>query len=56
VRVGWKGEPYSLVVYRSFDRPSTRCFLGYQTEARFLVALFSPEGDMKPIVALGAES
>jgi hypothetical protein len=49
-RVGWKGEPHSLVIYRSLGPPAARVFLGHQTTARFLIGLFSPEGRLKPLV------
>lgn len=54
-RVGWRGEPYQLVIYRSLAAPALRCFLGHQTSARFLIALFSPDGDLEPIVSIGAD-
>ncbi len=49
VLVAW-GRDEMLVIYRSLARPALRAFLGYQTRARFLVALFTREGDVEPIV------
>jgi hypothetical protein len=52
VRAGWKDEPYSFVIYRSLAAPASRCFLGHQTDARMLIGLFSPDGEVEPIVTL----
>lgn len=48
-RVGW-GRDESLVVYRSLERPATRSFLGYRTDARFLVGLFNRAGNVEPLL------
>jgi hypothetical protein len=44
------GRDEMLVVYRSLARPATRAFLGHQTSARFLVGLFTREGEVQPIL------
>jgi hypothetical protein len=50
-RVTWaRGETF--VIYRSLARPALRSFLGHQTQARFLVGIFSKEGTVEPIVTL----
>jgi len=49
VRVSW-GPGETLLIYRSLARPGLRAFLGHQTRARFLVALFTPEGEVEPLV------
>jgi hypothetical protein len=50
-RVTWGRPPgETLLVYRSLARPALRSVLGYQTSARFLVAVFTPEGNVEPIV------
>lgn len=54
-RVGWRGEPFGFVIYRSLAEPATRCFLGYQTKAQTLIGLFTPDGDVQPILAIGDE-
>jgi hypothetical protein len=48
-RISW-GRDETLVVYRSLGRPATRAFLGHQTSARFLVGLFSQEGEVEPLL------
>jgi hypothetical protein len=48
-RVTW-GRGETLLIYRSLAPPALRSFLGHQTRARFLVALFTQGGDVKPIV------
>jgi hypothetical protein len=48
-RVTW-GRDETLVIYRSLARPALRSFLGHQTRARFLIGLFSDEGDVEPLV------
>jgi hypothetical protein len=50
-RVSW-GRSESYVIYRSLGPPGTRAFLGHQTRARFLVGLFTPKGDVEPIVTV----
>lgn len=51
-RVAWSRGRDSLLIYRSLARPALRCFLGHWTTARFLVAVFTPEGEVKPLVSL----
>ena len=48
----WWGPGDGLVVYRSLEPPARRAFLGYQTEARFVVGLFDAEGNVKPLLSL----
>ena len=51
-RVAWSPRRDSLLVYRSLASPALRCFLGHSTSARFLVAIFTSEGDVKPLVSV----
>ena len=52
-RISWgRGPVETLLVYRSLGPPAVRSVLGHQTGARFLVALFSEDGRVKPIVKL----
>jgi hypothetical protein len=48
-RVSW-GRDETLVVYRSLGPPGLRSFLGHQTRAKFLIGLFSAEGDVEPLL------
>jgi hypothetical protein len=48
-RVTW-GKDDTLVIYRSLGRPGHRAFLGHQTRSRFLVGLFTSEGEVEPLV------
>jgi hypothetical protein len=48
-RISW-GRGETLLVYRSLGRRATRAFLGHQTDARFLVGLFSTEGEVEPLL------
>jgi hypothetical protein len=50
-RISW-GRDDTLLVYRSLGPPALRSFLGHQTTARFLVALFDREGTVTPIVTV----
>ncbi len=50
-RVSW-GRHESYVIYRSHDGPASRAFLGYRTHARFLFGLFTPDGNVTPIVKI----
>jgi hypothetical protein len=50
-RVSW-GRDETYVIYRSLGPPAPRAFLGFQTRARFLVAQFTPDGSVKPILAI----
>jgi hypothetical protein len=47
-RVSW-GRKETYVIYRSLGPPASRAFLGHQTTARFLVGLFTHEGELKPL-------
>jgi hypothetical protein len=51
VRVSW-GRDESYVIYRSLGPPAHRTFLGHHTRARFLIAQFTTEGDVKPILTV----
>jgi hypothetical protein len=51
VRVSW-GRDETYVIYRSLGKPAPRAFLGHQTAARFLVALFKADGTVEPILKL----
>ncbi len=51
VRVSW-GRDDTLLIYRSLASPAPRSFLGYQTKARLLVARFTREGNVEPLVSL----
>jgi len=48
-RITW-GRGEMLLIYRSLAPPALRSFLGHQTRARFLVALFTQEGNVQPII------
>jgi hypothetical protein len=50
-RVSW-GRDETYIIYRSLSPPARRAFLGHQTAARFLVADFTKEGDLKPILSV----
>jgi hypothetical protein len=50
-RVSW-GRGEGLIIYRSLGKPAMRSFLGYQTEARFLVGLFSADGEVDPLLTI----
>ncbi len=50
-RVSW-GRDETYVVYRSLGPPAPRTFLGHQTAARFLVAGFTSDGDLRPILSV----
>lgn len=51
VRVSW-GRDETFVIYRSLGPPARRAFLGHQTTARFLIADFDQDGDLKPILSV----
>jgi hypothetical protein len=51
VRVSW-GRDETYVIYRSLGPTALRTFLGYQTSARFLWGLFTPDGTVTPILKL----
>ena len=51
IRVSW-GRHESYVIYRSLGAPGSRAFLGYRTHARFLIGLFTPDGNLTPIVKI----
>jgi hypothetical protein len=48
-RVSW-GRNETFVIYRSLASPAPRAFLGHQTSARFLVARFTLDGVVEPIL------
>ncbi len=50
-RLSW-GRNDTLLVYRSLSRPGLRACLGHQTRARFLVGLFTNEGEVEPLLKL----
>jgi hypothetical protein len=50
-RVSW-GRHESFVIYHSFKQPSSRAFLGYRTHSRFLMGLFTSDGNVTPIVRI----
>lgn len=50
-RVAW-GRDESLVIYRSLARPVPRSFLGHKTAARFLIGLFTKEGNVEPLLTV----
>jgi hypothetical protein len=50
-RVSW-GRDETYVIYRNLGSPARSAFLGHQTAARFLVAEFNEDGDLKPIVTV----
>lgn len=47
-RVGWGAGRDGLLVYRSLGPAALRSVLGHQTGARFLVAGFTPMGEVRP--------
>jgi hypothetical protein len=51
VRVSW-GRQETYVIYRSLDPPASRAFLGHRTHARFLIGMFTPDGNVTPIVTI----
>lgn len=51
-RLAWGPGEDGLLLYRSLARPALRAVLGHQTRARFLVARFSTEGDVEPLLSL----
>jgi hypothetical protein len=50
-RISW-GRNETLLIYRSLAKPALRSFLGHQTRARFLIGLFSSEGEVEPLVKI----
>jgi hypothetical protein len=52
-RVAWGDE--ALVFYWSLGRPASRAFLGYQTDAQFLVGLFTTTGSVQPLLQVTVE-
>ena len=51
-RISWGVGQEGLLIYRSLGRPALRAVLGHQTRARFLVARFTAEGDVEPLLSL----
>jgi hypothetical protein len=54
-RLSW-GRDDSLLIYRSLASPALRAALGHQTRARFLIGVFSREGDVEPLVAIDEQA
>jgi hypothetical protein len=50
-RVSW-GRQESYVISRSLAAPASRAFLGYRTTARFLIGMFTPDGNVTPILKI----
>ena len=50
-RVTW-GRNDTLLVYRSLAKTTPRALLGHQATARYLVGLFSTEGEVEPLLQL----
>ena len=50
-RVTW-GRDETLLIYRSLAAPATRAFLGHQTRARFLIGIFTKEGEVEPLLTV----
>jgi hypothetical protein len=50
-RVSW-GRDETYVIYRSLGSPAPRAFLGHQTRARFLLAQFTTDGEVRPILSV----
>jgi hypothetical protein len=50
-RVTW-GRDETLLIYRSLGRTGLRAVLGHQTRARFLIGVFTREGEVEPIVSI----
>ncbi len=50
-RLSW-GRDETLIVYRSLGPPGLRAFLGHQTRARFLLGLFTSEGEVEPLLTV----
>jgi hypothetical protein len=50
-RVSW-GRDETYVIYRSLGAPAPRAFLGHQTHARFLLAQFTTDGEVRPILSV----
>ena len=50
-RVSW-GRHESYVIYCSLGAPASRAFLGYRTSARFLIGMFTSDGNVTPIVKI----
>ena len=50
-RIAW-GRDESLLIYRSLSAPALRAVLGHQTRARFLIGLFTREGEVEPLLTV----
>ena len=50
-RITW-GRDDTLLIYRSLNTPGLRACLGHQTRSRFLIGLFTSEGEVEPLVKL----
>ncbi len=51
-RISWGAGQDGLLIYRSLGRPTLRAVLGHQTRARFLIARFTDEGDVVPLLSI----
>lgn len=51
-RLAWGPGEDGLLIYRSLAKPALRTVLGHQTRARFLIARFTPEGNVVPLLSL----
>ena len=51
-RISWGVGQDGILIYRSLGRPALRAVLGHQTRARFLVAKFTTDGDVEPLLTL----
>jgi hypothetical protein len=52
-RITW-GRDETLLIYRSLAPPAIRSCLGLQTKDRFLIGLFSKDGEVDPLVQVEA--
>ncbi len=50
-RITW-GRDDTLLIYRSLNRPGLRACLGHQTRSKFLVGLFTGEGEVEPLLKI----
>jgi len=50
-RITW-GREDTLLIYRSLTKPGLRACLGHQTRSKFLVGLFTSEGEVEPLVKI----
>ena len=50
-RITW-GRDDTLLIYRSLSRPGLRACLGHQTRSKFLIGLFTSEGEVEPLLKI----